>query len=129
MRVPPHRAAAVALPVGLVLLGGCADGYAEAEGALREWLAAVESADPAGCTRETERFRDDILGTPATEERCVATDPRPRGTPWPSSDDAMEVPVWDPSGEAIVEVTTDDGEVVEFWMFERDGRWLVDGVA
>ena len=36
----------------------------------------------------------------------------------------MEVPVWDPSGEALVEVTEGD-RVVSFWLQFEDGRWVV----
>lgn len=38
----------------------------------------------------------------------------------------MEVPVWDPSGEALIEVTDSaTGEEFRFWMLYRDSGWLV----
>lgn len=42
----------------------------------------------------------------------------------------MEVPVWDPSGEALVEVTDPTTDrVAEFWMRHGDSGWLVAGQA
>ena len=40
----------------------------------------------------------------------------------------MDVPVWDPSGEALVEVTDlKSGEITKYWMVFEDGQWLVAG--
>lgn len=44
----------------------------------------------------------------------------------PSPDAEMDLPAWDPSGEALV-VVTEDGDVHEFWMIHDDGRWQVAG--
>ncbi len=47
---------------------------------------------------------------------------------YPAADSEMDVPVWDPSGEAIVEVTdARTGRVEQYSMLYDDGRWLVAG--
>lgn len=40
----------------------------------------------------------------------------------------MDVPAWDPSGEALVEATDGD-QKYGFWMQYREGRWFVAGTA
>lgn len=46
----------------------------------------------------------------------------------PSADPEMDVPVCDPSGEALVEVADSGrGYVKKYWMIFGDGEWLVAG--
>jgi hypothetical protein len=120
------------------VLGACEaqDSYEAAEDSLREWLAAVESGDEHACDLETRKYQDEL----ATENVAVGGDEltcqervrrmaaRSGAEAMPPSDSAIEVPAWDPSGEALLEVTRSDTDQVEdFWMVYEDGAWRVDG--
>lgn len=134
---PVLKRAAVAV-AAVVLLGACGaqDSYEAAEDSLREWLAAVESGDEHACDLETRKYQDEL----ATENFAVGGDEitcqervrrmaaRSGAEAMPPSDSAIEIPAWDPSGEALLEVTrSDTDEVEDFWMVYEDGAWLVDG--
>jgi hypothetical protein len=42
----------------------------------------------------------------------------------------MDVPVWDPSGEALIEVTDPtNGTVFTYWMQYQNREWLVAGTG
>lgn len=121
---------------GLALSGcGLEDSYDAATGGLRDWLATAEAGDPVVCQLEApgSGFHADLLrrypalGDPGTS--CAERAERMANIGLPPADAAMEVPVWDPSGEALVGVSTDTGEVRAFWMLYEDGRWLVAGEA
>lgn len=128
------RVLAACLAGGLAV-SGCAseDSYDAASNGLRDWLAAAEAGDPSVCELEApgSGFHAQLLrqypslGGPGTS--CTERAERMAQIGLPSADAAMEVAVWDPSGEALVEATTDSGEVRKFWMLYDGGRWLVSG--
>jgi hypothetical protein len=128
---------AVALAsIAAVTACGKKNSYAAVEDGLREWLAAIEDGDARACDLETNRFHRELLaenadyggpGTNCAERVAVMADMDGDDTP-PAADSAMNVPVWDPSGEALVEVTdARTGRPRDYWMVYRDGRWLVAG--
>lgn len=122
---------------GGLALSGCRseDSYDAAKGGLRDWLATAEAGDPGVCQLEApgSGFHAELLrrypalGDPGTS--CAERAERMASIGLPPADAAMEVPVWDPSGEALVEATTGAGEARAFWMLYEDGRWLVAGEA
>ena len=120
--------------VGAVM-GGCGSENSEdaAQDGLRDWLTAARAGDSGVCELEDpeSRFNAELLvrypalGGPDTT--CAERAARMGQVGLPSPGAAMEVPVWDPSGEALVEVATDEGALRRFWMVYDDGRWLVAG--
>jgi ketosteroid isomerase-like protein len=129
-------AAAVAV---MALIAGCGekDSYGAAENALRSWLKAVHRGDAsAACALMTPTYRRDLAAKAARSrhtscEAGVTEMAEAAGrAALPRADFAMEVPVWDPSGEALVEVTHPTiHRVAKFWMQFEDGGWLVAGRA
>ena len=129
----------IALAVAaMAVLGACGEqnSYGAAEESLSAWLAAVESGDEDACDFETRAYHDELarenIAVGGDEITCqelvarMAAMPGPQAMP--PSDSDIEVPAWDPSGEALVEVTRSDTEKVEdFWMVYEDGAWRVDG--
>lgn len=138
MRRSPNRIRrlVVASAASAVLLSGCGseNSYAATEKALQDWLAAIDAGDPAACALETSELHDELLtehpqlggrGTSCQErvKRMATLD-------LPPADSPMEVPVWDPTGEALVNVSdSGTGVLRKFWMVFEDGRWLVAGEA
>lgn len=134
---PSTKLAAVAV-AAVAVLGACGaqSSYDAAEDSLREWLTAVESGDEHACDLVTRAYHDELArksfavgGDEITCQELVARMAALSGAealPPPDSD--IEVSVWDPSGEALAEVTRSDNDVVEdFWMVYDDGAWRVDG--
>jgi len=128
------RALAACLAGGFAVTGcGSGDSYDAAEAGLRDWLAAAAASDPGVCDLEAPGSgihadllrRHPSLGGPGTS--CAERAGRMARIGLPPADAAMEVPAWDPSGEALVEARTDGGQVRSFWMLYADGRWLVSG--
>ena len=113
---------------------GDQNSYEAATQGLRAWLMAVETGSAEACDLETGDYHDELLaehaeyGGPGTTciervSRMHDGDPRP-----PSSDSRIDVPAWDPSGEALVQVTDSrTGESSQYWMVFEDSRWLVAG--
>ena len=131
------KLAAVAV-AAVAVLGACAgqDSYEAAKGSLRDWLAAVESGDEHACDLETPGYHDELarenLAVDGDQITCRALVVRlaamSGAEALPPSDSDIDVPAWDPSGEALVEVTrSDTDEVEDFWMVYEDGSWRVDG--
>jgi len=125
---------AACVAAGFALTGcGSEDSYDAAEDGLRDWLAAAAASDPGVCDLEAPGSglhadllrRHPSLGGPGTS--CPERAARMGRIRLPPADAAMEVPAWDPSGEALVEAPTGGGEVRRFWMLYADGRWLVSG--
>jgi hypothetical protein len=117
------------------LLSACSekDSYAAAESALADWLAAVEDGSTSACGLETQELSAELLadhpelGGPGTS--CEERVRQMVGLGLPDSASEMTVPAWDPSGAAIVEVTTSGSkDVSTFAMTYQDGRWLVASV-
>ncbi|MGH3115921.1 MAG: hypothetical protein ACRDQ2_02185 [Gaiellales bacterium] len=114
-------------------LSGCGqqNSYDAAEDALRDWLTAVRDGDPAACDLMTTGYRREMAaGSSATtcEEAVAETAGTDVGAALPEAGSAMEVPVWDPSGEALVEIDhARSNGAVQFWMKFEDGKWLVAG--
>jgi hypothetical protein len=114
---------------------GAKNSYGAVEDGLRDWLTAVEAGDPAACDHEAARFdfhedlleRHPELGGPGTT--CAKRVERMSVLDLPSPDAPIDIPVWDPSGEALVEVTGSRGDLHKFWMIYDDGQWLVSGNA
>jgi hypothetical protein len=113
---------------------GQKNSYEAAEGALRDWLAAVEDGDARACELETAGYHEKLVGEnpdlrgqdPSCEDRVKRM--AAMEAAHPAADSEMDVPVWDPSGEAWVEVTDSrTGEVRDYSMVFEDGRWLVAG--
>ncbi len=129
------RIVAAAVACAALLVGcGSNSSYAATEQALRDWLDAVESADPSACALETPEYQDELLtehlelGGPGTG--CAERIGRMSGLDLPPARSKMDVPVWDPAGEALVEVTDPEtGAVRKFWMVYEGDRWLVAGEA
>lgn len=128
------RVLAACLAGGFAVTGcGAEESYDAAEDGLRDWLAAAAASDPSVCDLEAPGSglhadllrRHPSLGGPGTS--CPERAGGMARIGLPSADAAMEVPAWDPSGEALVEARTDGGEVRRFWMLYADGRWLVSG--
>lgn len=126
----------VATAVSAVLFSGCGseDSYAATEEALRDWLKAIEYGDPTACALETSAYHDQLLtkhaelGGPGTG--CAERVKQMSRLGLPAADAEMDVPVWDPGGEALVEVSdAGTGVVRKFWMVFEDDRWLVAGEA
>lgn len=111
---------------------GQQDSYDATKAALREWLTAVHRGDASACGLMTANFRRELTeGSAATCQARVDELARSsEGGALPGPGAAMEIPVWDPSGEALVEVT-DPGSnrVAGFWMRYGDSDWLVAGQA
>ena len=130
------RRLVVASAASAVLLSGCgsANSYAATEKALQDWLAAIDSGDPAACALETSELHDELLAEhPKLGGRgtgCAERVKRMSSLDLPPADSTMEVPVWDPTGEALVNVSdSGTGALRKFWMVFEDGRWLVAGEA
>jgi hypothetical protein len=130
------RRVAIASAASAVLLSGCGSesSYAATEKALQDWLAAIDSGDPAACALETSELHDELLaehpklGGRGTD--CAERVKRMGTIDLPPADSTMEVPVWDPAGEALVSVSDSaTGALRRFWMVFEDGRWLVAGEA
>jgi hypothetical protein len=122
----------------VAVLGACGaqNSYEAAEDSLREWLAAVETGDEQACDLETSAYHDELArenfavdGDEITCQELVARmAAMPGDEAMPTSDSDIEVSTWDPSGEALAEVTRSDTDQVEdFWMVYEDGAWRVDG--
>ena len=111
----------------LALVTGCGmDNSAEsAESSLGDWLSTVERGDHnAACELLTSKYRRQVANPD-----CASAMAELAGR-LPPANGAMDVPAWDPSGEALVEVTDPrDGTVSGFWMQHLDGQWLVAGPA
>ena len=130
------RRLVVASAVSAALLPGCEseNPYAATEKALQDWLAAIHAGDPAACALETSALHDELLAEhPQLGGRgtgCAERVKRMDTLDLPPADSPMEVPVWDPSGEALVSVDdSGTGTLRKFWMVFEDGRWLVAGEA
>jgi len=134
---PSTKLAAVAVAAAAVL-GACGaqNSYEAAEDSLRQWLAAVESGDEHACDLVTRAYHDELArenfvvgGDEITCQELVARMAALSGAEaMPPPDSDIEVPAWDPSGEALAEVTrSDNDEVEDFWMVYQDGAWRVDG--
>ncbi len=115
-------------------LTGCGqqDSYEAAESGLREWLEAVHEGDAAACDLMTAKYRRELAaevnpGNTACRQAMESAGPA-ASDGLPSAQSEMEVPAWDPSGEALL-VVTDDERDVGFWMQFMEGRWLVAGKA
>lgn len=112
---------------------GAASSYDAVMDGLRGWLRAVEAGDPRACDRETPGMHAELLeehpglGGPGTS--CADRVGRMGPLDLPAPDAAMTVPVWDPSGEAVVDVVDGRGDERTFWMQLVDGRWRVAGAA
>jgi hypothetical protein len=119
-----------AFAVGLTSCGDD-DSYEAVESGLRVWLAAVHNGDPAACDLMTEEYRRDFVAQVNPGVSCsqavesVASNP---GKDLPTAQSEMDAPAWDPSGEALIEVTYDQ-QVVGFWMQLAEERWIVAGTA
>ncbi len=120
--------------MAVVAACGEKNSYDAAEDALRDWLAAVEAGDEAACDLETSEYHEELVTEntdyDAQEITCEERVARMAALddPFPASSSEMDVPVWDPSGEAIVEVTdARAGEVEVFSMIFENGGWLVSG--
>lgn len=138
MQLTSMRVGVVSAMVAASMSAACGqeNSYAGAEGALRDWLAAVEDGDQRACALETREYHEELIAESSGKypsgtscEKRVASTAAPgakEGHPSPESE--MDVPVWDPSGEALIEVTDARNDVVrEYWMVLRGGRWLVAG--
>lgn len=134
----PSTKLTVVAVAAVAVLGACGarNSYEAAEDSLREWLTAVETGDEHACDLETSAYQDELarenMAVGAAEITCrdlvVRMASLSGAEAMPPSDSDIEVPVWDPSGEALVEVTRSDTEEVEdFWMVYEDGAWRVDG--
>lgn len=128
------RAVAVAAVCAVTLAGcGARSSYDAVTDAMRDWLRAVEAEDAAACVLEAPGVHAELLarhpqlGGPGTS--CGERVGRMDSLDLPGPDAAMSVPVWDPSGEALVRVEDDRGGELSFWMRFVDGRWLVAGEA
>lgn len=135
MRPSPIRLV-VATAASAALLSSCGaeNSYGASEKALRDWLAAIHSGNAAACALETQEMHDELLavhpelGGPGTG--CATRVERMTSLDLPTADAEMDVPVWDPAGEALIEVKgSGAGGVRKFWMAFQDGRWLVAGEA
>lgn len=117
----------VAFALGLTSCGAD-DSYEAAQEGLRGWLEAVHDSDPVACDLMTEQYRRDFVGRAGPGLSCnrAVESASPRDLPPPQSE--MDAPAWDPSGEALIEVTHDQ-HVFGFWMQLVEGRWLVAGTA
>jgi hypothetical protein len=98
----------------------------------RLWLEAVHEGDAAACYLMTAEYRRELAaevnaGNTACRQAIESTGPA-ASDGLPSAYSEMDVPAWDPSGEALIEVT-DDEQIVGFWMQFMEGRWLVAGKA
>ncbi|GAA4378517.1 hypothetical protein [Nocardioides caricicola] len=118
-----------------VMLTSCGDesSYDAAKTGLRVWLAAAHKGDEEACghmTAEYRRLLSAATSADALATECdlvlaaVASDAMPA---LPPANAAMNVPAWDPSGEALIEVTSDDSKRARFWMQWDGDRWLVAG--
>jgi hypothetical protein len=118
----------------MLALAGCGqqDSYDATKAALRDWLTAVHRGDASACSLMTANFRRELTTGRGTtcQARVDELAKSSADGALPAPDSAMEVPVWDPSREALVEVT-DPGtnRVAEFWMQYADSGWLVAGQA
>lgn len=121
----------------LIALAGCGPQYSyqAAEGALRDWLTAANEGDETACDLVTTEYRRELARETITdaseatcEERVVELAGSGESPALPPADSAMQVPVWDPSGEALVEVTdATSNSVTKFWMEYENRTWLVAG--
>ena len=130
------RRLVVASAASAALLPGCGSesSYAATEDALQDWLAAIHSGEPAACALETSELHEELLAEhPQLGGRgtgCAERVKRMGALDLPPADSTMEVPVWDPTGEALVNVSdSGTGPLWKFWMVFEDGRWLVAGEA
>lgn len=134
----PSTKLAVMAVAAVAVLGGCGakNSYEAAADSLREWLAAVEAGDEHACDLETSAYHDELAmdsftvdGDEITCQELVTRMAAMSGDEaMPPSDSDIEVSTWDPSGEALAEVTrSDTDEVEEFWMVYEDGAWRVGG--
>lgn len=100
---------------------------------MRDWLVAVHQRDAAACDLMTAEYRQTLApartgGVAGDCQKVVESATSDALAGLPPGDSEMDVPAWDPSGEALVEVTDGD-QVRGFWMLYEDGRWLVAGTA
>lgn len=114
-------------------LTGCGDdnSYEAAEGGLREWLEAIHDGDASACDLMTAEYRRDFVAQVDPGISCsqaIESAASDLGNDLPPAQSEMNAPAWDPSGEALIEVT-DDQHVVGFWMQLVDERWVVAGQA
>lgn len=111
-------------------LSGCGQGndYGAAEASLREWLTAVQDRDATACDLMTADYRQNLAAGGGGREKgdCQLLMKSGLGAleELPPADAELDVPAWDPTGEALVEAT-DGGQVTGFWMEYVDGQWLV----
>ena len=122
-----------------ILVAGCAFGNSSdgAERGLRGWLEALERRDlDTACELLTDEYRQQLGSsdgepTPNASECSAAMAGLIEKTDAVAPGDAeIDVPVWDPSGEALVEAKDpSDGAVSKYWMQYEDGKWLVAGQA
>lgn len=118
-----------------VMLTGCGDenSYDAAETGLRDWLVAAHEGDEAACGHMTAGYRcllsaATAADSPATECDLVLAAVASAAIPaLPPANAAMNVPAWDPSGEALIEVKGHDSMRARFWMQWDGDRWLVAG--
>ncbi|WP_370617674.1 hypothetical protein [Mumia sp. Pv 4-285] len=116
------------------LIAGCGAGdpYVAVEAGMRDWLVTAHQRDEAACDHMTDEYRRALSAastssSEGTECSRALTTLAPDATVMlPPADAAMDVPVWDPSGEALVEVK-DGSTVVQFWMQVDGDRWRVAG--
>lgn len=125
---------AAPLLVLTVMLTGCGDksSYDAAKTGLRDWLVAANAGDEAACDHMTPEYRRLLSAATSVNSprtgcgavlAAVASDEM---AALPSASAAMNVPAWDPSGEALIEVKG-DSKRVRFWMQWDGDRWLVAG--
>jgi hypothetical protein len=115
-----------------VMLTGCGDenSYDAAETGLRDWLVAAHEGDEAACGHMTAEYRRLLSATTsanASATRCDLVLAAVASDALPPANAAMDVPAWDPSGEALIEVKSDDSKRARFWMQWDGDRWLVAG--
>ena len=128
------RRVALALAL-LVSLAGCGqqNSYEAAEGALRDWLTAANEGDETACDLMTANYRQELVqsaehGPVATCEERIAQMASGARLSLPPADSDIQIPAWDPSGEAFAEVTDPSSDrVAEFWMQYENNVWLVAG--
>lgn len=127
-----RRPAGVGL--ALLLLAGCGskNSYDAAEDSLRDWLTALEAGNYAqACESVTSRYSAELVAGDAGGaggSACEDAMARLTDAHVPPADAPMMVAVWDPSGEARVEVTDPaDGRVSSFDLQHSNGEWLVAG--
>ncbi|MBW9210524.1 hypothetical protein KV100_12755 [Mumia sp. zg.B21] len=116
-----------------VLMSGCGgDPYVAVEAGFRDWLVAVHQRDEAACGHMTDDYRRELAAASTSNPqaadcgRALAALASNAATALPPAEAEVDIPVWDPSGEALVQAKN-GSRVLGFWMQEQDGRWLVSG--